>query len=237
MLLYYITDRLRFAGNESARRERLLVTIAAAAQAGVDYVQLRERDLNARDLASLAGEAVQAVQEGNHCSCRPAEAPRTRFMINSRTDVALAVGADGVHLPSGDLAPREVRALWSKSAQASLPGGKLHPIVASSCHTAAEVRLAEANGADFAVFAPVFEKSTFPARKGAGLAALREACCGLLAVPGTECICPCGMPVLALGGVTLENARTCLEAGAAGVAGIRLFQDPDVREAVARLRG
>ena len=95
-------------------------------------------------------------------------------------------------------------------------------IIAVSCHTADEVHLAEAQGADFAVFGPVFEKVGTPLR--VGLDALHAAC-------------QVGhMPVLALGGVTLENANACVKAGASGVAAIRLFQEKDIREIVAKLR-
>jgi thiamine-phosphate pyrophosphorylase len=91
-----------------------------------------------------------------------------------------------------------------------------------SCHTADEVRRAESHGADFAVFGPVFEKVGTPL--SVGLDALRAAC--HLA----------RMPVLAIGGITLENAGACVEAGAAGIAAIRLFQKNDVSEIVRKLR-
>ena len=92
--------------------------------------------------------------------------------------------------------------------------------VGVSCHTTAEVARAAAEGADFAVFGPVFEKANV---RLTGLEALREAC--------QETI-----PVLALGGITLENAAACMRAGAAGIAGIRLFQENEVGRAVAALR-
>ena len=106
--------------------------------------------------------------------------------------------------------------------------------VAVSCHTSADIALAESHGADFAVFAPVFEKKGAP---GTGLKALREACSRTARPdPKVEGGIVHSMPVLALGGVTLENTRACLDAGAAGIAGIRLFQQNDVRGAVDRLR-
>ncbi len=111
-------------------------------------------------------------------------------------------------------------------------------IFAGSCHTPAEVRFAAAHGADFAVFAPVFEKTALPARPGVGLDALREACAvfGSDARPNTEGAGAGQMPVLALGGITLENTRACLQAGAAGIAAIRLFQEHDIGEVVEVLR-
>src|ERR1700733_8973199 len=114
-LLYYITDRTAFPGDESLRRSRLLEKIGEAAHAGVDYIQLREKDLSTRHLEGLAREAVRIVHE---CARLVAEnrEPRTALLINSRTDVALAVQADGVHLRSDDIAPQEVRTVWQCGA-------------------------------------------------------------------------------------------------------------------------
>src|SRR5208283_3663455 len=93
-LLNYITDRSAFLGAEPARRRRLLEKIAEAARAGVDYIQLREKNLPTRDLESLAREAVRAIKEtGKLAAGNPQLA--TALLINSRTDVALATGADG----------------------------------------------------------------------------------------------------------------------------------------------
>jgi thiamine-phosphate pyrophosphorylase len=208
LLLYYITDRLHFPGGERQRRERLLEKIAEAARCGVDYVQLREKDLPARDLETLAREALERIR---------ASGGKTRVLINSRTDVALAVGADGVHLRSGDVSPEEVRGIWRASM------GAAEPIVAVSCHREAEVVAAEKANADFAVFGPVFGKKDAP-EMGAGLGLLRT-------------VCRWKIPVFALGGVTVGSAAVCAEAGAKGVAGIRLFQENDVAATVAKLRG
>src|SRR6202167_6334735 len=110
-LLYYITDRTAFAADEPTRGRRLLEKISEAASAGVDYIQLREKDLSTRDLESLAREAVSVIREArklatDHCP------PATALLINSRTDVALAVQADGIHLRSSDVSPQEARAIW-----------------------------------------------------------------------------------------------------------------------------
>ena len=204
MLLCYITDRSQFAGDEAARRSRLLKTITQAARCGVDYIQLREKDLSARELETLAGAAQ--LRTGN-------QKLKTVFLINSRTDIALACDARGVQLPANDISPSEVRKIWSQFNPAELTIG-------ASCHTRAEVARAAQAGADFAVFGPVFEKAS---TRPAGLDALREAC--------QEKI-----PVLALGGVTLENAEACMQAGAAGIAAIRLFQDHEMDGVVAALR-
>lgn len=219
MVLYYITDRRQFPGAESEQRTRLLARIAEASRAGVDLIQLREKDLPARELEKLAGEALSAVR-GSSGARRP------RLLINSRVDVAIAAGADGVHLRADDMAASEARIIFSKA-------GVHAPLIAVSCHMVSELRLAESHGADFAVFGPVFEKSGVA---GQGLAALRAAC-GQVPARGIEAAVPAGqMPVLALGGVTVENARKCLEAGAAGIAGIRLFQENDLARVVENLR-
>ena len=218
-LLYYITNRSQFPGDEGVRRHALLAKAAEAARAGVDYIQLREKDLSARELETLARQVVAAVRENS---------PSTRLLINSRTDVALAAGADGVHLRADDVAPHEVRQVLEVSAH-----GPLHFLVASSCHTTADVFHAESDAADFAVFAPVFEKKDAPVfekpafeqnhTQPTGLAALGEACRAKI-------------PVLALGGVNLDNAASCLNAGAAGIAAIRLFQENKIEDVVRALR-
>jgi thiamine-phosphate pyrophosphorylase len=235
VLLYYITDRRQFPGDEIAQRARLLAKIEEAVRAGVDYIQLRERDLSACQLEAVARMAVRVVREANALSRTNGVKQRTRLLVNSRIDIALGVGADGVHLRSDDTAASDARAIWSKVANAA-PSESADFAIACSCHTTAEVRLAEAHGADLAVFAPVFEKTTAPVRQGIGLDALREACHGIAAPPNVEGISAGRMPVLALGGVTLQNACLCLEAGAAGIAAIRLFQDRPVAGTVEELR-
>ena len=220
-LLYYITDRTAFAADELTRRRRLLDKIAEVARAGVEYIQLREKDLPIRELEVLAREAVDMLRQLRTEN----RELRTALLINSRIDVALAAGADGVHLRSDDIAPPYVRAIWEKCG-AGAPARALssrEPLIGVSCHSPGDVKNAEADGATFAVFAPVFEKKDVPNARPAGLAQLREAC-------------TVKIPVLALGGVTLENAKSCLEAGAAGIAAIRLFQENNTAETVANLR-
>src|ERR1700687_4835022 len=96
-LFYYITDRSQFRGDEPARHHTLLAKIAEAACAGVDYIQLREKDLSTRALAALASEPLAAIRDKFAPTAENRE-PGTRFLINSRTDVAMSVGAAGVHL-------------------------------------------------------------------------------------------------------------------------------------------
>ena len=208
MLLYYITDRRLFSGDEAERRERLLAKIAEAAGSGIEYVQLREKDLSGREFECLARGVMERIR---------ASGSKTQLLINSRTDIALAVGADGVHLRASDISPKDVRTIWREA------NGAKDPVVAVSCHTEAEVIAAKQSGADFVVFGPVFEKSELAEIHVAGLQGLRSACRH-------------NIPVLALGGVTLTNAHSCVEAGAAGIAGIRLFQKNEIEEMVKTLR-
>ena len=182
MMRYYITDRKAVGGFRP-----LLEVIRDQMHLGVDYIQIREKDLSARELF----EFTLAVLEVRGSEIR--KPLPTKILLNTRGDVALATGADGVHLPSA--APRE-----------SLDG----LMIARSCHDLQEIKNSDAS---FFTFGPVFASPG----KGTpvGLNALRKAC-GL------------GKPVFALGGVTWENAADCMAAGAAGVAGIRLFQEPEI---------
>src|ERR1022692_4650686 len=104
-LLYYITARTAFPGDERTRRRRLLDKIAEAASQGIHYIQLREKDLSARELESLASEAMLVIRKHQKLATDPS-AQTTALLINSRTDVALATAAAGVHLPANDVSPK-----------------------------------------------------------------------------------------------------------------------------------
>jgi thiamine-phosphate pyrophosphorylase len=215
MQLYYITDRSAFHGDEASRRRSLLEKIAEATRAGVNYIQLREKDLSAGDLEHLAGAAIDLIREIQSHSAN--SKTKTKLLVNSRTDIALAVGADGVHLRSDDISPREVASICLAAKRPNL-------LTAVSCHSVEDVNLAKANGADFAVLAPIFGKPASPQVPALGFEILRAACQHHL-------------PLFALGGVTLDNTPACRQAGAAGIAGIRLFQNNSIQEVVRKLRG
>ncbi len=170
---------------------------------------LEETLENVRRSAAAGVEMIQVREK--HLSARELHrwteriiqaAGNAKVLVNTRVDVALACGAAGAHLP-GDAPPPSI---WRPIT----PPGFLFGV---SCHSAEEVRKSAQNGAGFAVFAPVFAPfSKVSVVAPQGLERLAEAC---RAAP---------IPVLALGGITWENAPRCLEAGAAGVAGITLFR-------------
>jgi len=151
---------------------------------GVDFIQVRERDASASDLARLVRMAMRVAP----------------VLVNDRTDVAIACGAAGVHLRAGSLGPREIEKL-----------GRM--VVTVACHSAEDVEAAE--GAEYAVLAPVFSPlSKAETKEPLGLDEFRRICARSR------------MPIIALGGITPANAPLCVEAGAAGVAGITLFRRP-----------
>jgi thiamine-phosphate pyrophosphorylase len=190
VLRCYITDRRLLPPATP-----LLDAIAANLQAGVEWIQIREKDLSVRELFDLVRRALALPNPAG-----------TKILVNTRTDVALAAGAAGVHLPSDSPAPK----LWRTIA----PPGFL---IGVSCHTVEEVRAAQEEGADYALFGPVFaprsKTSDLQPRGLEGLAQAAQAA---------------RIPVLALGGITRDNAQDCIAAGAAGIAAISLFQTVDV---------
>lgn len=216
-MLYYITDRRQLSQNDDDSLRLVLDCIRQAAEAKIDFIQLRERDLPARELCELALVAAKIIEKANF-----SREFQTKFLINSRTDIALVCGVAGVHLRSKDISASDARAVM-------MAAGRSKPMVAVSCHSLREVELAEGHGADFAVFGPVFGKfgSDSPAL---GLSAVRQ-------IRQDRRAANPRMPVLALGGVDVSNAAECLEAGADGIAGIRLFQREDVGEIMKKLRG
>ncbi len=203
-ILCYVTDQRALPPGHT-----LLEAIRNAARAGVDWIQIREKDLDTRPLASLVRDAMNAARGTN-----------ARILINDRLDVVLAAGAAGIHLGEMSL-PVEALAEWRRSA------GRAEFQIGVSCHSMDAAIAAERGGADYIFFGPVFgtpSKAAFGPPQG--IERLREVCASVK------------IPVLAIGGVNLENAASCVAAGAAGVAAIRLFQEgTNVPAAVARLRG
>ncbi|MBI3680254.1 MAG: thiamine phosphate synthase [Acidobacteria bacterium] len=186
MIRYYITDRRQLGGVEE-----LLGCIARNLAGGVDWIQIREKDLPDRALACLIRRVLALPDAGG-----------AKILVNSRADIALACGVAGVHLPAGSLPPSELRPIVPPEF-----------LIGVSCHTVSALRKAEGEGADFAVYGPVFAPLSKAGYGPAiGLAGLGEGCRSVK------------IPVLALGGITRSRTPECIEAGAAGIAAITMFQ-------------
>ena len=204
MLLCYVTDRHLLP---DASLDALLRRVESASTAGIDWIQIREKDLTARELADFMRRAL-AVLSGE----------RTRVIVNDRIDVALAAGAAGVHLSSASVPPAEA-IRWLRAGNAPRDF-----LVGVSCHSLDEAIAAEKAGVSYIFFGPIYNTPS-KAASGApqGLHKLSELCRSIR------------IPVLAIGGATQANAAECLRAGASGIAAIRLFQEAPDSAAVARL--
>lgn len=196
-LLYLITSGATTEQTTSSTEEfsRVLELTEAAVKAELDLLQIREKRLNTRVLFELASRAASITH-----------ATTTRLLINDRADVALAAGADGVHLTTHSVPVEVVRRAFGPEF-----------VIGSSTHSVAEAVDASNGGADFIVFGPVFETLS---KRGygepVGIDALAEVVSRLP-----------GFPVLALGGIELDNVAGCARTGATGVAAITMFNDPD----------
>lgn len=219
MLLYAITDRRLFAKNEIQPRESLIGLARKLSRGGVDYFQIREKDISDRDLLDLTIQIVEAVRE--ECAGRD---DVMKVLLNGSPEIAFEAGADGIHLPG--CSHPESRAKAIAAVHKAYAGSGCDPVISHSCHTVEEA--AQARGVSILLFAPVFEKRVHAGSSpdsgadflpGQGLARLTEAC----RAAG-------GAPVLALGGVTAQNAAACIQAGAAGVAAVRLFLGEEWRQ-------
>lgn len=206
MILCYVTDRhsLKEGAPAGVQVGELSRRIAWAAAAGVDWIQIREKDLSARELIDVTRAAVAAFKRTERGS---------RVIVNDRMDVALAAGAAGVHLGTESV-PGEKAIAWLREGNAPP-----NFIVGVSCHKMSEAVAAEKSGASYVFFGPIFET---PSKKSFGPPQ---------GIPKLADLCQAvRIPVLAIGGVTEENADQCVRARAAGIAAIRMFQqarDPE----------
>lgn len=195
MELYIVTDRKASRGRDH------MSMVRAALDGGADVIQLRDKDLSGRDLYALAREMASLVH-----------ASRARFIVNDRLDIALAAGADGVHLGQYDLPVAAARSLSPPSF-----------IIGASVGSVEEALAAERDGADYIALSPVFSTPTKDdAGPGHGLEVLREIKAAVK------------LPVIAIGGVNAGNVTEVVAAGADGVAVISAVLGADDVEAAAR---
>ena len=207
----YVTDRKALSAAPETALHLLLEKIEATGRAGVHWIQIREKDLSARELAELMQEAKRRVP----ASCR--------ILVNDRLDVALAMGAGGVHLAERSLPVGQARRLLREKPRAA-PG---EFFVGASTHSLEAAKTAEKDGADYAFFGPVFStpsKEVYGPPQG---------------IEQLQIVCRhVSLPVIAIGGITLRNVAECIAAGARGVAAIRLFQEAkDIAAVATELRG
>jgi thiamine-phosphate pyrophosphorylase len=207
-IVCYVTDRKAIGSGDAVQNVTERIRLAAAA--GADWAQIREKDLEAKELLALVKQAMARIT--------------AKVIVNDRLDVALAAGAAGVHLGRESSPVAEV-SRWCRAGNAPAEF-----LIGVSCHSLEDAREAEAEGASYVFFGPVFEtpsKRLFGPPQG--IARLTEVCRQVR------------LPVIAIGGVDQKNAAECIRAGAAGIAAIRLFQesvDPEVlRDRMRRLHG
>ena len=203
-ILCYVTDRRSLPLSTSADAHGLLLdSIGNAAAAGVDWIQLREKDYSGRDWARLVHESLQRVKSSG---------ARTRVLVNDRLDVALACGAGGVHLSENGIPVAEACRLRDEHFLDRTRKGDF--LVGLSCHSLGAALGAARAGADYIYFSPIFftpSKTNYGPPQG--VERLAQVCAAV------------NIPVIGIGGITLENAPECFRAGAAGIAAIRLFQE------------
>ena len=207
LILYLITRGATTEATtpDSLEFRQIIEQVSAAAAAGIDLIQLREKRVPARVLFELARQAVTLTRGS-----------ATRVLVNDRADVAAGAGAHGVHLTTQSIDAAAVRRTFGSDL-----------LIGASTHSLDEARTAKQAGADFIVFGPVFDtvsKREFGAPLGPTELARVTHDLG-------------DFPVLALGGVVIDNVAQCLNAGARGVAGITLFSKPEqLRNVAAEIR-
>lgn len=215
-ILCYVTDRQALSkGDELYARKAVLDKIQEAAAAGVDWIQIREKDLPGKECAALTSAAIERA-----ASPSASKQATIRILVNDRLDVALSQAAGGVHLGENSLPVEKAREL----VDSRIPSKDF--LIGVSCHSLEAATAAAKGGANYIFFGPVFatpSKAAYGAPQG--LAQLAEVCRAV------------SLPVIAIGGITLDNAAPCLTAGASGIAAMRLFQDAqDLASLVKELR-
>lgn len=206
-IVCYVTDGRGFPPGD---RDRLLLGhVRGAIEARADCVQIREKDIPVKRLLALTRDVAQLASK---------IAPAARIIVNDRLDVAVATGAGGVHLGGESISAQEIIP-WCRAGNASPKF-----LIGVSCHSTEEAQGAESAGADYAFFGPVFDT---PSKRGfgapQGLAVLGKVCRAV------------NIPVIAIGGISVKNAGDCIQAGAKGIAAIRLFQEATNKGAVREL--
>jgi thiamine-phosphate pyrophosphorylase len=206
-LLCYVTDRHSLpVANPAESVAALTQKIEEIAAAGVDWVQIREKDLAARELALLTRQALRITAKYSAKRSSP-----IRVLVNDRLDVAIAERTNGVHLGEKSMRVAEAKRLVESPVQKQTVDRSF--LLGASCHSIEAAQAAERDGADYIFFGPIFatpSKELFGTPQGTER--LEQVCRGV------------SIPVLAIGGITLDNAESCLAAGATGIAAIRLFQ-------------
>jgi thiamine-phosphate pyrophosphorylase len=197
-----VSDRRRLS------RQPLVELAREAARSGVDWIQVREKDLADGALLRVASDVRQAVEAAQTKGTAP-----SRVLVNGRPDIAQAAGAHGVQLPEEGLPVAAVRRAFPGLA------------IGASCHSIEAARRAEEEGADWVVLGPVFST---PGKEHHPLGLERLA----------QAVRELRVPVYAIGGIDLANAPRALAAGASGLAAIRLFVDapPPLGALVRRLK-
>jgi thiamine-phosphate pyrophosphorylase len=190
-LIYLITDGTATAANFTEKKTKILELIVAAVQTKISLIQIREKQLPARMLYELVAAAAENITGKTH----------SKLLVNDRADIALAGGADGVHLTSCSLSAGIIRRNFPKNF-----------IVGASAHTIEKAEAARRQGADFVTFSPIYSS---PGKGNPqGIEKLREVC---------EHLKP--FPVIALGGIDATNFAEVLKTGVSGFAAIRFLND------------
>jgi thiamine-phosphate pyrophosphorylase len=207
-LLCYVTDR-HALGIPNPANSLVVLTqkIEEVVAAGIDWVQIREKDLPARELALLTRQALDIAAKYSAKRSSP-----VRVLVNDRLDIAIAERADGVHLGEKSLPVGETRTLIKSAVLQQTIGESF--LIGASCHSIEAAKSAERDGADYSFFGPIFatpSKERFGPPQG--LDRLAQVCHALT------------IRVLAIGGITPDSAQSCVAAGATGIAAIRLFQE------------